>query len=165
MARLDTLIRDFLNGNKDSFDLIYEETKQSVYLSIYAIIKDRSAIDDLMQDTYLKALDNLESYTLGTNFKAWISKIARNNAINYYNKQAKIELIDEVDYDEKLSVDNNTPLIDSALRILDGLEKEIFIYRIILNYKYKDIANLLSINLKTVFYHYQKAINKIKEQL
>ena len=165
MAKLDSLIRDYLDGNRDSFDLIYEETKQSVYLSIYAIIKDRAVIEDLMQDTYLKALDNLSSYTLGTNFKAWISRIARNNAINYYNKQSKVDTLDVTDYDENLSVDTSTPLIDSALRILEGNEKEIFVYRIILNYKFKDIATLLDINLKTVFYQYKKAIAKIKEQL
>ena len=52
MAELDKLVKDFINGNKDSFDLIYEQTKQSAYLSIYAIIKDNCAVDDIMQDTY-----------------------------------------------------------------------------------------------------------------
>ena len=165
MAKLDSLIVNYLNGDKDCFNLIYEETKQSVYLSIYAIIKDRATIDDLMQDTYLKALDALSSYKIGTNFKAWISKIARNNALNYYNKHAREEILDVEDYDNKLSTNTSTPLIDQALRILEGTEKDIFIYRIVLNYKFKDIANLLDMNLKTAFYLYKKAISKIKEQL
>ena len=120
MAELDNLIKEFINGNKDSFDLIYDQTKQSVYLSIYAIIKDHSAVDDIMQDTYLKAIDAILSYKIGTNFKAWISRIARNNAINYYNKEAKCENIEVEDFDERFSVDTKTPLIDAALEILEG---------------------------------------------
>lgn len=165
MAKLDSLIRNYLNGDKDCFNMIYEETKQSVYLSIYAIIKDHNAINDLMQDTYLKALDNITSYQIGTNFKAWISKIARNNALNYYNKNQRIDYLDIEDYDNKFAKDISTPLIDTALRILEGKEKDIFIYRIILDYKFKDIAHILDINLKTAFYLYKKAITKIKEQI
>ena len=165
MAKLDSLIRNYLNGDKDCFNLIYEETKQSVYLSIYAIIKDHNAINDLMQDTYLKALDNITSYQIGTNFKAWISKIARNNALNYYNKNQRIDYLDIEDYDNKFAKDISTPLIDTALKILEGKEKDIFIYRIILDYKFKDIAHILDINLKTAFYLYKKAITKIKEQI
>ena len=165
MAKLDSLIRNYLNGDKDCFNLIYEETKQSVYLSIYAIIKDHNAINDLMQDTYLKALDNITSYQMGTNFKAWISKIARNNALNYYNKNQRVDYLDIEDYDNKFAKDMSTPLIDTALRILEGKEKDIFIYRIILDYKFKDIAHILDINLKTAFYLYKKAITKIKEQI
>lgn len=165
MAKLDNLVKEFLNGNKDSFDLIYEETKKSVYLSIYQIIKDKSAIDDLMQDTYLKAIEKMESYKLGSNFNAWISTIARNNAINYYNRRTKIDLIEDKDYDEDLSSNDSTPLIDMALSILEGDEKDIFIYHIILGYKFKDISTILNSTLKHVFYIYQKAIKKIKEQL
>ena len=69
------------------------------------------------------------------------------------------------DFDDKFSVDTSTPLIDSALEILDGNEKEIFVYRIILGYKFKDIAKVLDMNLKTAYFQYKKAINKIKEQL
>ena len=165
MAELDNLIKDFINGNKDSFDLIYDQTKQSVYLSIYAIIKDHSAVDDIMQDTYIKAIDAILTYKIGTNFKAWISRIARNNAINYYNKEARCENIEVEDFDERFSVDTKTPLIDAALEILEGNEKEIFIYRIILGYKFKDIAKALDMNIKSAYFQYKKAINKIKEQI
>lgn len=161
MAKLDELVKEFLSGNANAFDLIYEETKHSVYLSIYSIIQNRSTIDDLMQDTYLKALDSISSYKLGSNFKAWISKIAHNNAINHYNKYSKVTMLDD-EHVELISANDSTPLIDSALEILDGKEKDIFIYRIVLDYKFKDIANILDINLKTAFYLYKKAINKIK---
>lgn len=165
MAKLDELVKDFVCGNRDSFDQIYEETKKGVYLSIYAIIKDKSTIEELMQETFLKALESINSYKIGTNFNAWISRIARNTAINYYNKNKRTVLIEFEDYDQYSAQSNETPLLDSALKILDGNEKEVFMYRIVLNYKFKDIAKLLDINLKTAFYLYKKAISKVKEQV
>ena len=74
---LDRHIQKYLDGDSYEFDYIYEETKKYVYLSIYTYIKNQMTIDDLMQDTYMKAIDNLKSYKIGTNFYAWISIIAR----------------------------------------------------------------------------------------
>ena len=73
--------------------------------------------------------------------------------------------IEVEDFDERFSVDTKTPLIDAALEILEGNEKEIFIYRIILGYKFKDIAKALDMNIKSAYFQYKKAINKIKEQI
>ena len=163
--KLDNLIRKYLSGDADSFDQIYEETKKGVYLSIYQIIPNRSVIEDLMQDTYLKVIDSINSYQMGTNFNAWVCKIARNNALNYYNKNSKIEYVDAYENESIFGSNNQTPLLDHALSILEGKEKEIFTYHIVLGYKFKDIAKILEINMKTAFYLYKKAINKIKEQI
>ena len=94
-SELDKYIVKFKNGDDEAFNTIYDETKKIVYLSIYSIIKSKDVIEDLMQDTYLKAIRALEYYVLGTNFKAWISKIAHNLAINEYNKNKNIDSLDD----------------------------------------------------------------------
>lgn len=163
---LDIYVEKYLNGESIAFDVIYSETKKSVYLSIYSIIKDKSLVEDLMQDTYMKAINSIEYYRLGTNFKAWISRIARNNALNLYNKRKKEEIIDHGENPqiyEKTECTNH--LLDSALKILDGYEKEIVIYRIILNYTFKEISEIIGLPLGTIFWMYQKAIAKLKKEL
>ena len=159
---LDIHIYNFLNGDSFEFDIIYEETKKFVYLSIYTYVKNQMAIDDLMQDTYMKAIDNLKSYKLGTNFYAWISIIARNTAINYYNKNKRIDLVE--DYIEGENP-NNDGLISQALNVLEGLEKEVILYHIVLNMKFKEISNILDKPLGTIYSIYKKAIHNIKHKL
>ena len=44
-------------ANYAHFDEFYNATKKNVFFSIAAVVKDRSTIDDLMQDTYIKFLD------------------------------------------------------------------------------------------------------------
>lgn len=159
---LDIHIKNFLNGDSFEFDIIYEETKKHVYLSIYTYVKNQMAIDDLMQDTYFKAIDNLKSYKLGTNFYAWISIIARNTAINYYNKNKRVDLVEEYIDGEN---PNNDSLVSLALKILDGLEREVILYHIVLNMKFKEISKILDKPIGTVYSIYKKAIINIKEKL
>ena len=163
---LENYIDLYIAGQKDAFDVIYYETQKTVYLSIYNIIKDKSLIEDIMQDTYLKAINSLEYYHRGTNFQAWISTIARNQAINVYNKRKKESLIDPVDNIAffESPVENNS-LLEKALKVLDGQERDIIVYHIVLNFKFKDIADILDIPLSTVFFIYKKALSKIKKEV
>ncbi len=159
---LDRHIQKYLDGDSYEFDCIYEETKKYVYLSIYTYVKNQMTIDDLMQDTYMKAIDNLKSYKIGTNFYAWISMIARNTAINYYNKNKRVDIVEEYIGGEN---PNNDSLVSFALNILDGLERDIVIYHIVLNMKFDDISKIIDKPLGTIYSIYKKAIKKIKNKI
>ncbi len=161
-SKLDIYIKQYLEGDSNAFDIIYEETKKIVYLSIYPYVKNQMAIEDLMQDTYMKAINNLKSYKLGTNFHGWICMIARNTAINYYNKFKKQELLEEYDASEQV---NNDSLVALAMDVLEGLEKDVIIYHIVLNMKFKEIAKILDKPLSTVYVIYKNAIKNIKNKL
>lgn len=160
---LDVLVRKYLKGDSFAFDDIYNETQTSVYLSIRTYLKDQQIIEDLMQDTYVRAIQNITKYKLGTNFKAWISCIARNIAINYYNKEKKVELV-EID-NPVLSVENSDSKLDYYLSFLEGVERDIVIYHIVLDMKFKDIAKIVELPQSTVFAKYKNAIEHIKINL
>ena len=160
---LDVLVRKYLKGDSFAFDEIYNETQTSVYLSIRTYLKDQQIIEDLMQDTYVRAIQNITKYKLGTNFKAWISCIARNIAINYYNKEKKVGLV-EID-NPVLSVENNDSKLDYYLSFLEGVERDIVIYHIVLDMKFKDIAKIVELPQSTVFAKYKTAIEHIKINL
>ena len=163
--KLDDFIIKYLEGDVTAFDTIYEETKKSVYLSIYSLIREQSTIEDLMQETYMKAINYLEHYRVGTNFQAWISRIARNTTINFLKKRNREEIIDPQEGVILGEGFTENRMLDFALDLLSDLEKEIIVYRIILNYTFKEISEILDIPLGTVFWNYQKAISKIKKEI
>lgn len=163
--QLDKYIIDFMDGNEDSFDIIYEETKKSVYLSIYTLTKNKQVIEDLMQDTYLKAINSLKYYSIGTNFRAWISTIARNLTLNYLKRKNREELIDPYEREDLFKLNNDNHYLDFALSVLEGYEKEIIIYRVILDMKFKEIANIISLPLGTVYWHYRNALRRIRKEV
>ena len=162
---LDNCIIDFIGGDESSFDLIYHETQKSVYLSIYQIVKERNTIEDLMQDTYMKAINALNKYRIGTNFKAWISKIARNNALNFVKRKKKEDIIDADERPDVYGSVSENYFLDFAIRSLSDLEKNIVVYKIVLDLKFREIAEVMELPLGTVYWNYRNAINKMKEEI
>ena len=99
MTRTDTIemkeiIRQLKNNNLDMFDDFYNLTKNQVYMAIMPILKNRHKTEDIMQETYLRFLNNIGKYKENTNVVAFIVTIARNLALNLYNKVKR-----EVNYD------------------------------------------------------------------
>jgi RNA polymerase sigma-70 factor (ECF subfamily) len=118
-----------------------------------------------MQETYMKAINYLEHYRIGTNFNAWISRIARNTALNLLKKRNREDVVDPTEGIFLNQGFTENRMLDFALDLLTDLEREIVVYRIVLNYTFKQISKILDIPLGTVFWNYQKAISKIKKEL
>lgn len=167
---IDQYVQMLKNGDNDAFDYIYYETKNAVFMVIVSILKDKSLAEDIMQDTYMQMIKSLERYQIGTNFKNWIVTIARNLAINEYNKRKKTLLVDATE-DQSILDQAVTPqkkheyLIDDVINLLDETERQVVLLRIVENYLHKDIAKILDMPLGTVLWIYQKAIKKVKKML
>ena len=55
----------------------------------YKLTADKEEANDLLQETSLKALGNMDKYTPDTNFKGWVYAIMRNIFINNYRKDVR----------------------------------------------------------------------------
>ena len=71
----------------------------------YRLTFDEDDAKDLVQDTYLKAFRFIESIQEGTNAKAWLFRILKNNFINDFRKKSKEP--SKVDYQEVESYYNS----------------------------------------------------------
>ena len=160
---LDVLIQRYRAGDRDAFDNIYYETQTSVYLSIKTYIREPQIIEDLMQDTYVRVIQNISKYQIGTNFKAWISCVARNIAINYYNKAKRVDILDVNDV--TFMQEEPESKLDYYLSLVEGIERDVIIYHIVLDMKFKDIAKAMELPQSTVYAKYKSAIAKMKKNL
>lgn len=158
---LDKTVEKYLLGDKECFEIIYYETYKYIYITIVTLTGRVTYVDDLIQETYMKMLDSLPSYTLGTNFIGWSCTIARNITINYI-KRRKYEEIYDINNEVFKVEDNNNSLLN-YINILEGEEKEVVIYRIVFNLKFKEITKLVDKDINQVFYLYKKGIKRIKE--
>ena len=71
------LIEKLKNKDNEAFEIIYYQTHKMVFSIIYSIVKDDLDAEDLMQDTYIKMIENINSFKAGRNFKTWLGTIAR----------------------------------------------------------------------------------------
>ncbi len=151
---LDTYIELYKNGDQEAFNYIYNGTYQNVYYTIFLITKNKASIEDYIQDTYLKVIKNINSYQIGTNFKAWISRVAHNLAVNAQlvkSKEIPVELSPQTEYIFGPAIEPDTN-IDHALDSLQGVEKEVFIHLIIEGLTVKETAEIMNVNINRIYY-------------
>ena len=167
---IEEFVNEFRNADYSHFDLFYNETKRTVFFSILSIVKDTSAVEDLMQDTYVKFLENINKYT-ETNINAYLSTMAHNIAINYYNKEKRLvhdeEIIDYQQAPEGLSKEDKYQYIEvmEMLKDLDDISREVVILHTINDLKFKEIARIIDKPLGTVLWIYNKAIKDLKRKV
>ena len=126
-------------------------------LQLYAIYltKDQESAKDLLQETYLRAIENLDKFIKKTNFKAWLFTIMRNTFINEYRRFMKMNMTplenqSDVLFSEELSDElydiNLIELLIKHLSKQEHLTFEMFLQ----GYKYEEIAETLNISIGTV---------------
>ena len=164
MERIREIIYEFKEKNYDSFDEFYNSTSKLVYHVIIGIVRRREVAEDLMQDTYTKFLESIDSVSLEKSPVAYLVQIARNASINCYNKN-KREVFDENFIDEQVITNDETTVSLGIIDYLDGYEKEIVTMHIIGNMKFKDIARVMNKPLGTVLWAYNKAIKYLRKKV
>ena len=90
------------NITKEEKDRLFESEFyihiNAMYNFAYRLVFDEDEANDLVQDSFLKAYRFFDYYEQGTNAKAWLFRIVRNNFINDYRKKSKRPA--SVDYNE-----------------------------------------------------------------
>lgn len=166
---INELVKQLQNGNIEVFDDIYYQTKNIVYYSIFIILKDYQLSEDIMQDTYLKALEKIHSYKRRAHFKSWLITIAKNLALNEYNRRKRELLIDlsenEYMFGSTASTVENEVLIKQIFKVLDQIEKEVVVLHVVGDLKHREIAKLLNKPIGTITWTYNKAIKKLKDEI
>jgi RNA polymerase sigma-70 factor (ECF subfamily) len=137
------------------------ELSDKLHYYALSLTTNSERADDLLQETFLKALTYRNKFTQNTNFKAWIYTIMKNTFINDYRRNVKTKKkFDESnnEFHLMLSKDKVYPSPDSFYstkeinKSINALESE---YKVPFNmfldgYKYKEIAKELELPLGTV---------------
>lgn len=66
--------------------------KQALYSFAFSLTRNKEESEDLIQDTFYRALANRDKFSDGTNIKAWLFTIMRNIFINNYRRKQKAPL-------------------------------------------------------------------------
>lgn len=69
-------------GDRDAFARLVDAYWDRLYRWLVQLTRDRHRAEDLTQETFLKVLANLQSFRPGSNFRAWLFRIAHNNFVN-----------------------------------------------------------------------------------
>jgi RNA polymerase sigma-70 factor, ECF subfamily len=164
-------------NNAGSFDELAMPLFAKLYNFAQWLTQDRAEAEDLVQETYLKALKGFSSYQQGTNFRAWMYKILRNTFLTSRTglKATAVSLDDEDDPVPEPAV-TETPesvllahvdrqAIENALEQLPVKFREIILLSDVEDMSYQEIAETLAVPIGTVMSRLSRARKAMRESL
>ena len=80
------------------FSEIYQEHAEMVYRFLLRMCQDEDLAEDLMQDTFLKAIENIGTFDMRCKLSTWLCQIAKNTYLDYLRKkknQTDVEFCEE----------------------------------------------------------------------
>ncbi len=80
------LVARAIEGDGAAYAELLERFKRPVFSLIYRMVRDRELAEDLSQESFVKAFNNLDSYKPGYRFSSWLFKIANNHAIDHLRR-------------------------------------------------------------------------------
>lgn len=92
----EMLVRQMKEGDRTSFDLLYEKYKNMALHTAYLITGDRSYSEDVVQDTFVKVYLNCKELKNDSGFKAWMMQILVRTAYRCGKKKSRELPDDEV---------------------------------------------------------------------
>lgn len=79
----------FSEGNQDAFSDIYEMTKNNFFAYALFLANDQNSAEELLQDTYIKILQSIDTLKDPAAFTSWSKAILRNTAMQKYRRMQK----------------------------------------------------------------------------
>ena len=145
----------------DVLAVVYRTYSREIYLYLYGLSHNRQLSEDLMQETFAKAL--ITVVTADTGIRAWLYKVARNLYFNTYrrdkrliigleNAENKAEIRVEIEESplSKLLTTEREEALYKALNKLEGKKREVLLLQYFSGLSGKDIAKLLDITTENV---------------
>jgi len=150
-----------VNVSKDDrsafFEKVMNENKGKIFSLGLKILGNKEDAEDLVQDTFMKAYENLHTFKEKSNFSTWLYKVATNCAFLKLREEKLKRKLDSIKciYKNESLQDNfkNEYLkmnLKNAIETLPSKYKDVFVLHYIEGYSLKEISDMLSIPVSLV---------------
>lgn len=163
---LKIIFQGIKSGNKGDIELLYKNYHDTVYGIAFSILKNRDNSEDVTQNVFAKLL-KMDAHLFPSQGEAsWLYTVTKNEVFQFLRKQKTI-----VDIDDLYTLESESNEIDdivdmaSYYKLLENLkpiDKEIISLRILSDFTFEKIAQMLNMPIGTVEWRYYKALHYIK---
>jgi RNA polymerase sigma-70 factor (ECF subfamily) len=159
------LIQSFQEGNTRAFDALLDRHQERIYNTILFMVKDSYLAEDLIQEIFIKIIDNLKQrkYNEEGKFLPWALRISHNFCVDHFRKvkrtptiktsddQDLFEVINHSDHsaDYKMTRKQTHQSIQQLVDLLPEEQREIIVLRHYANLSFKEIATMTNCSINT----------------
>lgn len=170
----DQLIISAKSGDQKAFKALTEKYQKPLYFHILKMVKNNEQVEDLVQESFIKAFKNLESYNTDYAFSTWLYRITTNHTIDYLRKrriqatslnsplktkdgEMEIEIEGRERTDREIIRKERRQIINSAIDNLPEKYQVVIRMRHLEELSYQEISDKLDLPLGTVKAHIFRA--------
>ncbi len=157
----------------DSLEAVYKCYMNDIYRYLLSLLGHPQTAEDLLQDTFVKAYEHLDSYQ-GEKVRPWLFKAAYYAYVDWYRREKRQIVTDPglfaVIYQAADSGPEETYLYEEKInhwfkvtRALPEKSRQILILRDYYEFSYQEIADILNISLANVKVSLYRARQTIRE--
>jgi len=175
------LVSLYIAGNENAFELLVKRHKNKVFTTILLIVKDTYTAEDLLQDTFIKAIHTMKSgrYNEEGKFSSWICRIAHNLAIDFFRKEKRNPTIEMEDGSnvfntlafaeesiESLQIKEDThKRLRELIQQLPEAQKEVLIMRHYADMSFQEIAESTGVSINTALGRMRYALINLRKKM
>ncbi len=171
----DKLVSSALSGNESAYKKLVDKYDRPIYFHIKKMIREQELVEDLVQEVFMKAFNNLKTYSNEYAFSTWLYRIATNHTIDYLRKkklktlsindpyktkdgEVEVQLPDETyATDKKIIKKERKVIIHEAINNLPEKYRLVIQLRHMEELSYDEISEQLDLPLGTVKAHIFRA--------
>ena len=177
------VVKRVLSGEKELYEILIRRNNQKLYRVLRSYIRDNAEIEDLMQNTYLKAYEKLYQFKHTSAFATWLIRIAINEALARLKEKTKIynlkdpsqifgsnsilEMPDETQLnpENKIIRQEAKQLLENTIDSLDPKYRTVYMLKEVEEMTINEISECLNISVSNVKVRLHRAKSMLKEKL
>ncbi len=172
----DQLILDSLKDSskkEQAFRLLISKYKERLYWHIRKIVLNHDDADDVLQNTFIKIWNGLDSFRAESSLFTWLYRIATNESITFLNQKKKkmtASLTDENEFlmnnlesDTYFDGDHWQMLLQKAIALLPEKQRIVFNLKYFDDMKYEEMSEILETSVGALKASYHHAVKKVEE--
>ena len=176
------VIRRILGGEKELYEILVKRNNQKLYRIVRSYLKDDAEIEDIMQDTYIKAFTKLNLFQMHSQFSTWLIRIGINESLARLREKGRVydlnapldhlsntilEIPDsrQLNPQEKMIHSEAKQLLENAIDSLDIKYKTVYVMKELEEMSLKEIAIALDLSVANVKVRLHRSKDMLKEKL
>jgi len=171
----DKILKRVRQGNLKAFETIFRTYYQDLCNYAYQYFHDKDTVEEIVQDLFFKLWSKKETLNIRSSLRSYLYKAVYNNSMLYLREKNARNLVYEIgdDIEQNLIDEPDIPIqtkeldqiINQTIVSMPPKVRQIFELSRQEGLRYKDIAEKLSISVKTVEANMSKALKLFRENL
>lgn len=160
---------------RQAFNEVMREYSEPLYWQIRRMVESHDDASDVLQNTFLKAWQNIENFRGEAKLSTWLYKIALNESITFLARERKrlnLSLDDEeshlvnlIEADEWIDGDELALKLRKAVASLPEKQRMVFNMKYYDDMKYEQMSEILGTSVGALKASYHLAVKKIEKML